>query len=207
MAKGYFITIEGIDGCGKSTQAKLLADYCLSKEQEVVLTREPGGDNVSEKIRRIILDPENKVDPLAELFLYEASRAQHYKEVVEPALNIGKTVISERSFDSTVVYQGYGRGIDKKIINELNSIAMRGAVPTITIVLDIDPEVSFKRIDETEFKGMDRIEKEGLEFQKKLRAGYKELVKQNKDRMVLVEVTNKSINEAHKDIIKIVADR
>ncbi len=170
---GKFIVFEGPDRGGKSTQANLLRDYLISQGREVVQTREPGGSPVAEGIRKILLAPENKVTPTAELMLYEASRAQHTEEVVMPALREGKIVLCERYTMSTLAYQGYGRGIDMNTISALNDIATGGLVPDLTLVFLMSDKYFTQR---GEFLFSDRIELEGDSFRSKMRAGYKELV-------------------------------
>ncbi len=174
MKKGLFITFEGTDGSGKTTQIKLLEEYMQKKGCEVVLSREPGGTRISEIIRELILDPQNKeIVPLTEMILYAASRAQHVAEVIEPAVENGKVVICDRYVDSSYAYQGGGRGMDLKIIADVNRIAVNGTVPDITFFLDIDPEISVRRrINST---GADRIEQEKLDFHRRVYDGYKKL--------------------------------
>ncbi len=130
--KSFFITIEGGEGCGKTTQAKLLKKYLEKKDFKVILTREPGGSIVAEQVRKILCNPSLKVDPLCELMLYEACRAQHLKEIIKPNLKKGFVVICDRFIDSTLAYQGYGRGLDKNIVRRLNDIASCGVMPDIT---------------------------------------------------------------------------
>lgn len=174
METGLFITFEGTDGSGKTTQIKLLESYMTGLGHEVLLSREPGGTLVSEKIRDLVLDPENKeIVPLTEMILYAASRAQHVAQVIEPAIDQGKIVICDRYVDSSYAYQGCGRGVDLKIVADVNRVAINGVVPDITFFLDIDPEVALKRrISST---GADRIEQEKLEFHKNVYEGYKKM--------------------------------
>ncbi len=193
MEKGLFITFEGTDGSGKTTQIKLLQEYMRTKERQVVLSREPGGTRVSEIIRDIILEPENKeIVPLTEMILYAASRAQHVAEVIDPAIRAGKIVICDRYVDSSYAYQGGGRGMDLKIIADVNRIAINGTVPDITFFLDIDPEISIRRrIDST---GADRIEQEKLDFHRRVYDGYKKLSILYPDRIKTIDAT-RSIEE------------
>ncbi len=193
MGKGLFITFEGTDGSGKTTQIKLLEEYMRTKERQVVLSREPGGTRVSEIIRDIILKPENKeIVPLTEMILYAASRAQHVAEVIDPAIRAGKIVICDRYVDSSYAYQGGGRGMDLKIIADVNRIAINGTVPDITFFLDIDPEISIRRrINST---GADRIEQEKLDFHRRVYDGYKKLSILYPDRIKTIDAT-KSIEE------------
>ncbi|OPX45817.1 thymidylate kinase [Ruminiclostridium hungatei] len=198
MKKGLFITFEGTDGSGKTTQIKLLEEYMSTKGREVVLSREPGGTRVSEIIRDIILEPENKeIVPLTEMILYAASRAQHVAEVIEPAVNNGKIVICDRYVDSSYAYQGGGRGVDLKIIADVNRIAINGTVPDITFFLDIDPEISIRRrINST---GADRIEQEKLDFHRRVYDGYKKLSILYPDRIKTIDAT-KSVEEISSQI-------
>lgn len=193
MEKGLFITFEGTDGSGKTTQIKLLEEYMRTKERQVVLSREPGGTRVSEIIRDIILEPENKeIVPLTEMILYAASRAQHVAEVIDPAVRAGKIVICDRYVDSSYAYQGGGRGMDLKIIADVNRIAINGTIPDITFFLDIDPEISIRRrINST---GADRIEQEKLDFHRRVYDGYKKLSILYPDRIKTIDAT-RSIEE------------
>ncbi len=198
MEKGLFITFEGTDGSGKTTQIKLLEEYMLEKGCEVVLSREPGGTRISEIIRDLILDPQNKeIVPLTEMILYAASRAQHVAEVIEPAVENGKIVICDRYVDSSYAYQGGGRGMDLKIIADVNRIAVNGTVPDVTFFLDIDPEISVRRrINST---GADRIEQEKLDFHRRVYDGYKKLSILYPERIKTIDAT-KSIEEISSQI-------
>jgi len=199
MKKGYFITFEGIDGCGKTTQMEILADY-LRDERDycVVETREPGGKGLGEKIREILLNYDGEVSSQAEAFLFLADRAQNIDVIVEPAVRAGKIVLCDRHTDSSVAYQGYGRGLDIEEINTLNSIATHGRKPDLTIVFDIDVETSIKRIG----KEQDRMESSGMEFFNTVRNGYLTLAKMEPDRVKIIDA-NRSIEEIHKDVIKL----
>jgi len=170
--QGKFIVFEGPDRCGKSTQATNLGKYLTGLGYEVVTTREPGGDKVAEDIRRILLDPKNTVSPMAELLLYEASRAQHTEQVIIPALRAGKIVICERYTMSSCAYQGYGRGIDMNIINQLNSIATYDTKPDLTLVFLMSDKYFIKR---GEYLFSDRLEQEDEAFRHKMRRGYREI--------------------------------
>ncbi len=174
MKKGKFIVLEGPDRCGKSTQAKLLVNYLIEQGKDVLLTREPGGTPTAEQIRQIVLQPGMNITPMAELFLYEASRAQHTEEHILPALEAGKTVICERYTMSTCAYQGYGRGIDLKVIDKLNKIATLGLVPDLTLVFLMSDKYFTER---GEYLFSDRLEQEDLAFRQKMRKGYLEMIK------------------------------
>jgi len=173
--KGKFIVLEGPDRCGKSTQAKRLAEYLQAQGKEVLLTREPGGTVTAEKIRQVVLDPKLDVRPMAELLLYEASRAQHTQEKILPALEEGKIVICERYTMSTCAYQGYGRGIDLDQIHTLNKIATLGLTPDVTLVFLMSDKYFVER---GEYLFSDRLEQEDVSFRQKMRQGYLELISQ-----------------------------
>lgn len=175
--KGKFIVLEGPDRCGKSTQAKMLVNTLLAHGKDVVLTREPGGTLTAEQIRQIVLQPGVDIRPMAELFLYEASRAQHTQERILPALEEGKIVICERYTMSTCAYQGYGRGLDLKVIDTLNKIASLGITPDLTLVFLMSDKYFTER---GEYLFSDRLEQEDLSFRQKMRKGYMALVKKTK---------------------------
>ncbi len=199
MKRGLFITFEGADGCGKTTQMGLLAQYLTSKGYDVLLTREPGGKGLGEKIREILLNYEGEVSDRCESFLFLADRAQNIDITVNPAIEQGKMVLCDRHIDSTVAYQGYGRGLDIDRINKLNMLATDGKKPDLTFVFDIDTETSMKRVG----KDKDRMESAGLEFHNRVRQGYLELAKQEPERIKVVDAT-KSIEEIHAQVIKII---
>ncbi len=185
--KGIFITLEGPEGSGKSTQGERLSAYLKRKGLEVLCTREPGGTRIGEKLREILLSPRNRgMSPLTELLLYLASRAQHVEEVVRPALAQGKAVISARFSDSSLAYQGYGRGLDKQLIRKMNQVATGGLKPDLTILLDIDIPQGLKRA-RAGGKG-DRLEQEAREFHQRVREGYLKLAKRNPKRIKIVKV-------------------
>ena len=172
--KGKFIVLEGPDRCGKSTQAKMLYNQLVARGQDVILTREPGGTPTAERIRQIVLEPGLDVRPLAELLLYEASRAQHTQEKILPALEAGKTVICERYTMSTCAYQGYGRGIPLKTIDTLKKIATNGNSPDLTLVFLMSDKYFTQR---GEYLFSDRLEQEDLAFRQKMRKGYLDMIK------------------------------
>lgn len=174
MHKGLFITVEGTDGSGKTTQIRLIEDYFIRKGYEVVLSREPGGTRISERIRDMILDPVNTdIFPLTEMILYAASRAQHVAEVIKPAVEAGKVVICDRFVDSSYAYQGSGRGVDLKVVADVNRAAIDGMVPDITFFLDLDPKISLQR--RLASTGADRIEQEKIDFHIRVYDGYKNM--------------------------------
>lgn len=203
MKKGFFITLEGSDGSGKSVQAFLLIKKLKKLGFGAVHTREPGGTVVAEALRKILLAPKNKIFPLAELLLYEASRAQHTDEIIRPAIDSGKVVICERYTDASVAYQGFGRNIDKKIIFNLNEIATSGLVPDLTIFFDIGIEKGLAR---ALLRGKDRLENEDLQFHRRVRKGYLWLTKKFSKRITVVKA-NDSVENIAKKISDIVLTR
>ncbi len=198
MKQGLFITFEGADGCGKTTQLNLLRDYLENSGYEVVLTREPGGKGLGEKIREILLNYNGEVSDRCESFLFLADRAQNIDTIVKPAVKSGKIVLCDRHTDSTVAYQGYGRGLDINRINMLNNLATDGIKPDLTFVFDIDTETSMQRVGAEK----DRMESAGKEFHTKVRNGYLELAKQEPERIKVIDAT-KSIDEIHNEVIEI----
>ena len=181
--RGYFITFEGADGCGKTTQIQLIKEYLDKKNIENILTREPGGSDLGVHLRKILLHYENPVSNIAETFLYLADRAQHIEYKIKPALESGKIVLCDRHTDSTIAYQGYGREQNIDEIKHLNSIATAGVIPDLTIVFDIDTEIAQKRLQGEK----DRLEAEGIEFHKKLRHGYLEIAKNDPKRVKVID--------------------
>ena len=199
--RGKFITIEGCEGVGKSTQVRFLKEYCAKAGIDAVFTREPGGTDIAEKIRSVILDPENKeMDSLTELFLYAASRRQHTKELIIPALEQGKIVFCDRYTDSTLSYQGYARGLDKGIISRLNEWASEGADIDLTLFIDVNPAEGFRRKGGADKS--DRLEREGMEFHEKVFFGFKEIAKANPNRIVCVNASGTKF-ETHDEIVRI----
>lgn len=196
MKKGLFITFEGADGCGKTTQMNLLAEYLKKQGREVVLTREPGGKGLGEKIRVILLNYDGEVSDRCESFLFLADRAQNIDTIVNPAVDAGKIVLCDRHTDSSVAYQGYGRGLDIERINMLNNLATNGKKPDITFVFDIDTETSMKRVG----KEKDRMESAGFEFHTKVRNGYLEIAKKEPERIKVIDAS-KSIEEIHQEVL------
>ena len=173
--RGTFVTIEGPDGSGKSTQAQRLFKYLQEKGYEVVLTREPGGTSVGEQIRTILLNPENKeMGFKTEVLLYAASRAQHLEDVIIPALKKGKVVISDRFVDSSIAYQGYGRNLNLPLVVEINKLVVEEYLPDLTILLDLPVEVGLTRIRKNQ-KTMDRLEQEAVTFHEQVFQGFKKL--------------------------------
>ncbi|PKM99647.1 MAG: dTMP kinase [Elusimicrobia bacterium HGW-Elusimicrobia-2] len=198
MKKGVFITFEGGDGCGKSTQAGLLASALKNKGYKVVRTREPGGSLFCEHLRKLLLDPEHKVFPLAELMLYEASRAGHTAEVIRPALDKGHIVICERYSDATIAYQGYGRGLNMKDLRLIDKVATGGLKPDVTIYMKLPSGSSLGRIK----RKKDRLELEKASFHKRVNEGYKHICASNKKRVKVVDAAG-SQKQVHDRILRI----
>ena len=199
MGRGLFITVEGTDGSGKTTQIGLMKNYLEQKGYNVVLTREPGGTYISEKIREIILDPSNsRMSAITEMILYAAARAQLVSEVIKPALESGKIVICDRFVDSSYAYQGFGRGIDLEIVGNVNKAALDGEMPDITFFFDISPEIALNRRRAS--TGTDRIEREDMEFHMKVYNGYKQLALLNPERIRTID-SNRTVEEISRDII------
>jgi len=189
--RGKFITFEGPEGSGKTTQIELLRQYLSKKGFSILTTREPGGEKIAEKIRRILLSPESSIEPLTELFLYAASRVQHVEKVIRPALQKGKVVLCDRFHDATVAYQSHGRKISRELIETINELAIAGLTPDLTILLDIDARVGLKRARHVNncYKGsVDRIERESLAFHRRVRQGYLKLAKEEPERIKVVKV-------------------
>ncbi len=182
MKRGFFITFEGADGCGKTTQINLLKDYLEKEGYEVILTREPGAKGLGEKVRDILLNYDGVVSDRCESFLFLADRAQNIDIIVNPAVEAGKIVLCDRHIDSTVAYQGYGRGLDIKRIEMLNNLATNFKKPDLTVVFDIDVENSMKRVG----KDKDRMESAGVDFHNRVRNGYLEIAKQEPERIKVI---------------------
>ncbi len=176
--KGKLIVLEGGEGSGKSTHKKLLKHYLKNKGYNVVVTREPGGTGLSEKLRKILLYGNNiNICGISELLMFEASRAQHTYEILKPNLKQGNLVLTDRFYHSSIAYQGYGRNLDVNAIKIINSYAVQGIKPDITIILDIPVEIGIKRAAEATGKKLDRFEKEKMEFLERVRQGYIDLPK------------------------------
>jgi len=191
---GTFITFEGIEGSGKSTQIALLANYLTAHGKSVTLTREPGGTSIGDQVRKILLNPENAaLDPRAELLLYAAGRAQHLAELIAPDRAAGRIVLCDRFSDATLAYQGYGRGLDLGLINSLDRIVTGGIRPDLTILLDIDAATGLARARGRNSRGgleaEAHFENEHLSFHERVRQGYLDLARQEPDRFRIVDAS------------------
>nr|HID12311.1 dTMP kinase [Anaerolineae bacterium] len=201
-----FITLEGPDGSGKTTQARLLAEWLREQGHEVVLTREPGGTDIGDQIRAVLHDPRNTtMDARTEILLYSASRAQHVAQRIRPALAAGKIVISDRYADSTLAYQGYGRGLDLEALRTITGFATGGLTPDLTLCLDIAPREGLqrRRLGGGEWNRLDR---EALEFHQRVRAGYLELAELEPERWVVIDGA-RSVEEVQAEIRALVKAR
>jgi dTMP kinase len=201
-----FITFEGGDGSGKSTQLKLLADYLTRRGHPCLCTREPGATNLGKMIRRVLLEVgDERISSETELFLYLADRAQHVHEIIRPALAAGQIVLCDRFTDSTVAYQGYGRGVDLAVLGDLNRMASGGLVPDLTFLLDCPVEVGLARAEkriETQHGGdrrEDRFEREAAEFHARVRRGFQELARRDSRRVRLLDA-RRPVEELHAEI-------
>ncbi|MGH7778858.1 MAG: dTMP kinase [Candidatus Binataceae bacterium] len=192
MAQGIFITLEGVEGSGKTTQAAILADALRAEGRHVVVTHEPGGTRAGEAIRSIFLDPAVSLDVAAELLLVLADRAQHVREKLRSAVATGSIVISDRYSDSTTAYQGYGRGFDLKLLGDLNRLATDGMMPELTIVLDLPVETGLERTRarvKGATRGPDRFEGEVTEFHGRVREGFQSIARAEPDRVVVIDAS------------------
>ena len=196
--RGKFITFEGADGSGKTTQIEKIKEYLEQQGHQCILTREPGGSDLGNKIREILLHYDGDVDSMSELLLYMADRAQHVNKVILPAIKEGMTVLCDRYTDSSVAYQGYARGLDIEKIIKLNNIATSNLEPDLTILFDVETEIAMQRVGETK----DRLEQEGIEFHRKLRNWYLELAKKFPDRIKVVN-SNFGIEDVFSQVIEI----
>lgn len=209
MNKGIFITFEGPDGSGKTTVSTGVYKKLQANGIDAIYTREPGGIEIAEEIRKIILDPKNTaMDAKTEALLYAAGRRQHLVEKVKPALDAGKVVICDRFVDSSLAYQGCGRHLGIDAVWAINNFAIEGFMPTKTIYLDLSAEEGLKRIENREFK--DRLDQETIQFHLDVQAGYKEIVERFKERMVIVDASlsvEQVIENATKKVLEIIHDQ
>lgn len=198
-SRGLFITVEGIDGCGKSTQARLIAAALEAAGHDVLRLREPGGVKISEQIREILLDPANaEMGDVCELLLYEAARAQLVHQVIRPALAAGKTVVCDRFYDSTTAYQAFADGLDRNMVSQANELAVDGCRPDLTLVFDLPVEDALRRRSGREAE--DRLELKGLEFQERVAAGFRAVAADEPDRVKLIDAGG-SIAEVFSSVV------
>ena len=206
--KGYFITLEGPDGSGKTTVADAVVEKLKKQGIEVVHTREPGGIDIAEQIRNVILDPKNTaMDAKTEALLYAASRRQHLVEKVFPAVKAGKIVICERFVDSSLAYQGYARSIGIDEVLSINLFAIDNTFPDLTIYLDVDEQTGLNRLSNRSFK--DRLDQESIEFHHRVNEGYKEVLNRYKDRISVVDASqelDKVVEDTYQLIINLIND-
>jgi len=209
MTRGSFITLEGIEGSGKTTQAAILAQALRSRGRKVMVTREPGGTRAGELVRAIFLDRSISLEGTAELLLVLADRAQHVREKLRPALEGGQIVISDRYSDSTIAYQGYGRGLDLKLVRELNRVASDDVIPDLTILLDCDAETGLLRTKtraENAVRVADRFEGELIEFHQRVREGFRMIARDEPLRIVLLDSARET-NQVSADVLRLVLQR
>ncbi|AOY75473.1 dTMP kinase [Clostridium formicaceticum] len=200
MKKGLFISIEGLDGAGKSTQMQFMKSFFQEKGLEVLITREPGGTIIGEKVRSIILDKQHEeMASTTEALLYAASRAQHVTQVILPALKEGKVVLCDRFVDSSIAYQGVGRQLGYHVIKTINDFATQGLSPDLTIFFDIPPEVTLQRINREE---VDRLEQEKIDFHRAVYDAYIDLAKQDSARIKVIKA-DRAIDGIKKDVEKL----
>ncbi len=201
MERGSFITLEGVEGCGKSTQTSLLAAALRADNKKVLTTAEPGGSVLGKELRRILKESAGmRISPFAELFLFLSDRAQHVEEIIRPAIEEGMIVLSDRFTDSTIVYQGYGRGLDLDMLKKLNKLASSDIKPDLTIVLDCDVRVGLERHGKREQESREcRFHMESLDFHDRVRKGYMEMAKQEPGRFRIVDAS-RAIDEVRESV-------
>ncbi|MEK3740980.1 MULTISPECIES: dTMP kinase [Paenibacillus] len=205
--EGFFITLEGGEGSGKTTVLGRVAAYLQNRSMPYRITREPGGIEIAEKIRSIILDPAHTaMDARTEALLYAASRSQHLAEVVEPALREGLTVLCDRFVDSSLVYQGHARGLGMEEVWSINRFAIGNRMPDLTFYLDVEPEIGLSRIAANQDREVNRLDMESLAFHQKVREGYHLLIKANPERIVVLDA-NRPIHLVEQDIVRTLEER
>jgi dTMP kinase len=209
--KGLFITLEGPDGSGKTTQVAKIAEYLMQNKIDFIQTREPGGTRISDKIRSLILDPEHKeMHDLTEVLLYAASRAQHVHEKIIPALEAGKVVLCDRFVDASLAYQGFGLGVGEQPVMQVNNIATSGLVPDRSYFIDVSPEVGRERMKARYGTGnLDRIEQKDLSYHERVREGFQHIFKNQEKRILRVngeQDPEMVFGEIVKDLNKLLAN-
>ncbi|WP_195971828.1 dTMP kinase [Clostridium thermobutyricum] len=206
MKKGLFVAFEGGEGSGKSTIIEKIYIWLRESGHECILTREPGGIKISEKIREVILDKENtEMDGRTEALLYAAARRQHLVEKVIPAINSGKIVLCDRFVDSSLAYQGYARGLGIDEVFEINKFAINDCMPNVSILFDIDPEIGLERIRKNSSREVNRLDLEKIDFHNKVREGYTKIYENNKDRMIKINA-EQSIDQVFEEVKRIFLD-
>jgi dTMP kinase len=202
----FFVSFEGIDGCGKTTQIELLRAHLESRNVRVLTTREPGGTPLAEAIRNYLLTSREPLAARSELLLFGAARAQHVDETIRPALARGEIVLCDRFVDSTTAYQGAGLGLDATFIAQLNAFATNGLLPHVTFLLDVDPLAGLKRRAEQRGESQDRIEERGLEFQRCVRDGFLAAAKENAERIVILDASAPA-KIVHNRVVRVLEER
>jgi dTMP kinase len=206
MKKGFSLIIDGSNGAGKSTIIKVLEDYFKEKNHPVVITREPGGTPIGEKIREVILNPDTpEMCDMTELMLFAAARAQHVKEKIVPALDAGKIVISDRFDAATKSFQHYARGLSLELINQLNDLALDGFKPDLNVILDLDSKIGLERVNSRN-EGLDRMEMQKIEFLEKARNGYLQQAKDDPDHFEIIDASQ-SLEKVIEDVLEVVSQR
>ncbi|MDD2486624.1 MAG: dTMP kinase [bacterium] len=209
IRNGVFISIEGPEGAGKSTHLNRLKDALATEGYDVILTREPGGTTISDSIRALLLDAGNdNMTSLTELLLYAAARAQHMQEVIIPSLQAGRVVLCDRFTDSTIAYQGYGRGLDIQLIKHLNDLATGAVYPHLTIILDLDPALGLERVNRFRHGGQDskdRLEREDISFHQRIRKGFLRLAAKEPARYRIIDAS-RSIENVFASLFATVTD-
>jgi len=205
MKKGYMIVCDGSNGAGKTTIIKAIKEHLESLGKEILVTREPGGTPIGEKIRNIVLSSETpEMCDITELMLFAAARAQHVQEKIVPAIQSGKIVISDRFDAATISFQHYARGLSLDLTIQLNNMALNGFKPDINIILDLDPVIGLERVN-SRGEGLDRLESEKIEFLKKARNGYLEQAKNDPDHFVVID-SSQPLEKVVSDVLKIIDD-
>ena len=203
----YFITLEGVEGSGKSTLINFIRDSIESRGKKVVVTREPGGIDIAEQIRSVILDKKNiKMDGRTEALLYAAARRQHLVEKVIPSLNEGNIVLCDRFIDSSLAYQGYARGLGINEVYSVNKFAIENLMPDLTLYLDLDPQIGLKKKKKNKGREINRLDLEEINFHVKVREGYEEVLKMFPERMVRIDA-NQEVGKVMADINEVLVER
>ncbi len=203
MEQGCLIVCDGNNGAGKSSVIRAIEEFLLERNHQVIVTREPGGTRIGEKIRNVVLDPETpELCDTTELLLFAAARAQHLKEKIIPAIEAGKVVICDRFTPATVAFQHYGRGIPLSLVQSINSFALEGFSPDLNIILDVDPEVGMKRVA-SRGEGLDRMEMQKFEFLTRAREGFLRQAEESPDTFVVVDASQ-TFQEVSRDVLAVV---